>query len=179
MSDAPRARVWVGRATYAGLCLLLMFLALLPLGMIPPAFAGPDLILAVTLAFVARRPDFVPVALLAAVFLLADLLLQRPPGLGAAVVLVVTEMLRSRAGGLRNMPFPLEWIAVALCVAAVTFGTRLILALTMTPQAPLGLSLIQMVMTILCYPLVVALARLLFGVSRPAPGEVDALGHRL
>lgn len=179
MNEAPRARIWIGRSAYAGTVFVLIFLALLPLGAAPTAWAGPDLILAVTLAFVARRPDFAPVPLVAALFLTVDLLFQRPPGLGTAVVLIVTEMLRSRAGGLRNMPFPLEWAAVALCVAAVTLGCRLILAVTMTPQAPLGLSLIQMVMTILCYPLVVALSRLLFGVSRPAPGEVDGLGHRL
>ena len=92
---------------------------------------------------------------------------------------VLTEMLRNRAGSLRNAPFGVEWFTVAMVIGAVTLGNRLVLAAVVTPQAPLGLTLIQMVLTILAYPVVVALAHVVFGVSRPAPGEVNALGQRL
>ncbi|MEP4639809.1 MAG: hypothetical protein ABJZ83_15675, partial [Yoonia sp.] len=56
---------------------------------------------------------------------------------------------------------------------------RVSLTIVMTPQPPLGLTLIQMVMTIAIYPLVVVIAHFIFGVSRPAPGQTDSLGHRL
>jgi rod shape-determining protein MreD len=54
-----------------------------------------------------------------------------------------------------------------------------VLTLTMMDQASLGQSMIQLVATILCYPVVVAVSRLAFGVRKPAAGEVDAYGRRL
>ena len=42
---------------------------------------GPDLLIAFAFAWSLRRPEYVPSLLLALLFLLADLLLQRPPGL--------------------------------------------------------------------------------------------------
>ena len=114
-----------------------------------------------------------------AVFLLTDLLFQRPPGLWAALVVVLTETLRSRSRGLRNVPLVLEWGTVAFGIVAITLANRLVLAIMLTPQAPLTLTLIQMVMTIMIYPVVVLVAQVLFGLTRPAPGQVDSLGHRL
>ena len=64
-------------------------------------------------------------------------------------------------------------------IAAVGLANRLALGLVMTPQAPLGLTLIQLILTIALYPAIGGLAQLLLGLRRPAQGEVDALGHRL
>jgi len=111
--------------------------------------------------------------------LLTDLLFQRPPGLWAALVLILSEAIRKRAPNIRNMPIGLEWGTVTVGIVAITLIYRLTLAILFLPQAPLGLTLIQMAMTILFYPLVVVLAHFIFGVSRPAPGQVDSLGHRL
>jgi rod shape-determining protein MreD len=179
MAETPTARRWLGRLTFLGLALLIVFAQLLPLNTIPRLWASPDLLLALTLVWVARRPDLLPVPLIALVFLVTDLLFQRPPGLWTALVLILTEIVRARAATLRNVPFPLEWMTVAAGILAVTLANRAVLAIVLTPQAPLGLTLIQTLMTVLVYPLVVGLSHVLFGVSRPAPGEVDALGHRL
>ncbi|KAA9010406.1 rod shape-determining protein MreD [Histidinibacterium aquaticum] len=176
---APLTRLWIGRGVYIALVALLIFLHLLPLDTLPSNWAPPDFILALTFAWAARRPDFVPVLLIAAVFLLTDLLYHRPPGLWTALVIVATEALRHRAQDLRAVPFPLEWATAAFAIVAVTLANRVVLGLTMTPQAPLSLTMIQMVLTVLAYPLVTGLSYLIFGVRRPAPGEVDALGHRL
>jgi rod shape-determining protein MreD len=73
----------------------------------------------------------------------------------------------------------LEWGTVAFGIVAITLANRLVLAIMLTPQAPLTLTLIQMVMTIMIYPVVVLVAQVLFGLTRPAPGQVDSLGHRL
>jgi rod shape-determining protein MreD len=73
----------------------------------------------------------------------------------------------------------MEWLTVATAIAAVTLGGRFALTIVMMPQAPLGLTLVQMVLTILAYPLAVAFAWAAFGITRPAPGEVNALGQRL
>ncbi|SHI78246.1 rod shape-determining protein MreD [Wenxinia saemankumensis] len=180
MADGPaHPRRWIGRTAFAALALVLIFLRLLPLQLVPVGWAGPNLLLAVTLVWAVRRPDYLPVSMVAAVFLLADLLFQRPPGLMAAAVVMGTEFLRRRHGQLRTMPFALEWGSVALVVIGIAFGQRLVLAAAMLPQAPMAPTMVEMALTILCYPLVTGLAYMLFGVARRAPGEVDALGHRL
>ncbi|PUB16420.1 rod shape-determining protein MreD [Yoonia sediminilitoris] len=179
MAEAPSTRVWFNRLVFVGLAFVLIVVQLVPLDMRPMIWAAPDILLAATLAWVARRPDYLPVIVIAAVFLLTDLLFQRPPGLWAALVVVLTEAIRKRARGIRNMPLLLEWGTIAFGIVAITLANRLVLAVVMTPQPPLGLTLIQMIATILSYPLVVFVAYAIFRVSRPAPGQVDGRGHKL
>lgn len=169
---------WAGRALYLALAAALLTVPLLPLDTLPRTYATPDLLLAVTAAWAARRPDTLPVLLVAGVFLLADLLLQRPPGLLTALVLIFTEWLRRRSARLRRGSFLGEWAAVGGGLAAVALADRLLLAVAMTPQPPLGLTLIQVIFTIATYPLVAGIAQVALGLRRPAQGEVDALGHR-
>jgi len=170
---------WAGRATYLALALVLLAAPLLPLNTVPQTYATPDILLAVTAAWAARRPDTLPVLVVAAVFLLADLLFQRPPGLMTALVLVLTEWLRRRSPSLRKGSFLGEWMVVGGGLAAVALANRLLLGIVFTPQAPLGLTLIQVILTIATYPLVAGIAQVALGLRRPAQGEVDALGHRL
>jgi len=151
----------------------------MPIDTLPRRWPWPDLLVVTTMVWVARRPDFAPFWVIAGLFLLTDLLFQRPPGLWAALVLILSEAIRKRAPNIRNMPIGLEWGTVTVGIVAITLIYRLTLAILFLPQAPLGLTLIQMAMTILFYPLVVVLAHFIFGVSRPAPGQVDSLGHRL
>ena len=179
MADAPTTRIWFGRLIFIVLALALIFTQLLPLNTRPTVWAAPNWLLMMTLAWVARRPDYAPIFVIAVVFFLTDLLFQRPPGLWAALVVILSEMIRKRAKGIRNMPFALEWGSVAAGIVAITLINRAALMVVMIDQAPLGLTLIQMVMTIIFYPLVVAIAHFLFGVSRPALGQVDSRGHRL
>ncbi len=173
----PR-RPWIMRALYVLIVMIVLFVRLLPLDTVPKVWAAPELALAVTFAWVLRRPEFVPPLLIALVFLLADLLLQRPPGLWAALVLIGSEALRARAPGLRDLTFPVEWLTVAITLAIMTLGNRIILGLMVVDQAPLGLSLIQMVMTLIAYPVVVLATRTVFGVRKRAPGDVDMMGTR-
>ena len=77
--------------------------------------AGPDLMLAFTFAWVLRRPDYVPVLLIAAIFLLEDMLLMRPPGLWTADRADRDrDPARSREPRPREMPFMAEWAMVAV-----------------------------------------------------------------
>lgn len=179
MAEPASARNWGGQLSWLAIAAGIMFVNLLPLNTAPRSWAGPDFLLVVTLAWIARRPEFVPAPLVALVFLLADLLFQRPPGLMAALVLVLTEMLRARSAGIRQLPFTLEWATVSLGIVIVSLTEWLVLALTLIPQPAFSLSLMETVSTALVYPFVVLLAYLVFGISRPAPGEVDSLGHRL
>lgn len=175
----PITRIWVARILFIVLSLCIIFADLLPLNTMPRSWAPPDLMLALTFVWVVRRPSFVPITLIAAIFLLADLIYLRPPGLWAAIVVVGSELLRSRAAALRNVTLPLEWATVAGVMLGAMAVNRVVLAGTVVDQAPLVLTLIQLVLTILVYPLVVAASHYLFGVRKSAPGQVDALGHRL
>ncbi len=145
----------------------------------PARWIAPDLLILITLAWVARRPSFAPALMIGAVFLLSDLLFQRPPGLWTALVLILAEILRARSRPMRTLPFWLEWATVSFGIITITMIYRFTLSMVLVPQASLGLTLVQLGATLLSYPVVVLVSYAVFGVSRPAPGEVDALGHRI
>lgn len=173
------SRGWMVRITYPLLAFVLLAAPLLPLNTVPHDYGAPDLLLAVTAAWAARRPDALPALVVAGVFLLADFLFQRPPGLYTALVLMLTESLRRRSGRLRRAAFLVEWMTVALGIAAVGLANHAILVVLATPQAPLRYTLVQIVLTVVLYPVIVGVAHAALGLRRPAQGEVDALGHRL
>ncbi len=179
MAEQREANVWLMRLLFAVLCLGMTFLHLLPLNTLPRAWAGPDVILALTFAWILRRPDYVPPALVAAIFLLGDLLFHRPPGLWAGLVLIGSEVMRNREPGLRDLTFPVEWVSVATTLAAMTLGDRIVLGIFLVDQAPLGLSIMQLVMTLVAYPVIVFVSQVLFGVRKLAPGDFDAARSRL
>jgi len=167
------------RLMFLGLAAAVFFLRILPLSTEPVAWPGPDILLCLALAWVLRRPEFVPAASIVAVFLLEDLLLMRPPGLWALLALLATEFLRDRAVVLRDIPFLVEWLMVSALMAGMLLANRLMLEIAMVPQAGLGLSLAQYLSTVAAYPLVVLVSHSVFGLRKVAPGEVDELGHRI
>lgn len=179
MAEIAQPRNWAGRAIFVGLACVLIFVQLLPLQTHPSDWAGPDLLLCMTLVWVTRRPDHVPLLLVAGLFFLLDLLLQRPPGLMAALVLILTEFLRARTGSFRSLAFGLEWGTVAIGIVAVTLANRFVLMLVMLPQAPMGLTLSQMILTILAYPVVTTLAYAALGIRRATAGEFTTFGGRV
>ena len=176
---ASPARIWSVRAIYVVISLGILLLELLPQQTMPRTFAGPDMILLLTFTFALRRPEFIPSGIVAMVMVLADLLLQRPPGLMAALTVLASQTLRNRSDGVRTLPFTVEWLTASLALCGVLIGYRIILAIFMVPQAPALLVLSQLFSTALAYPLMVLGCAVLFGVRRVAPGEVDTLGHRI
>lgn len=179
MVDQSALRLWTMRAAYVGLCLLIIFVQLMPHQTTPRWLPGPDLLLGLTFVWAVRRPEYVPALLIGAVALLADLMFQRPPGLWAALLLGGAETLKIQARGLRDQPFPMEWFSAAVVTVVVFLTYRLANAIFLVPQAGLQLSALQAAATILVYPLLVLVSHLLFGLRKSAPGEVDTLGHRL
>lgn len=139
---------------------------------------GPDLLIAFAFAWSLRRPEYVPSLLLALLFLLADLLLQRPPGLWAVLALLACENLKGRSRSLRDATFGAEWIAVAVLLTVILITNRIVLSVILVAPPQLRLSLLELGMTILVYPAVVFVTHSLMGVRRAAPGELDALGGR-
>ncbi len=179
MADTVDGRTWLHRIIFVLLAFSLIVVDLVPLDMRPTAWAAPDVLLVVTLVWVVRNPAFVPVLTIAALFLLTDLLFMRPPGLWAALVVILSEAIRRQHRDFRSMPLLVEWGTVGAGIIAITLANRLALAVVMLPQPPLGLSLIEMMFTIIIYPLVVLVAHFIFGVSRVAPGEIGRKGQLL
>lgn len=179
MVDSLRSSVWLYRLAFLGLASAFLFLKLLPLGSLAGDWPGPDILLCLIFAWVVRRPDFLPVPLIAGVLLLEDLLLMRPPGLWTALVILATEFIRSRAALTRELGFITEWLLVAGMMVALLISYRLAFAFAFLPQPAFGFALLQTLWSILCYPLVVAASRLAFDLRKPATGEVDAYGRRI
>lgn len=179
MVDPVTVRTWGYRGVFVGLVLALALARLMPSGGAMGALPGPDLILAITFAWVLRRPGYVPAWLVVALFLLLDLLLHRPPGIGALTVLLATEFLRARQALSRSLSFAMEWALVTAVMLAAVAGQQLVMGLFFVPRPPLGLDLLRALFTAAIYPLAVVATHSIFGVRKASPGEVDALGARL
>ena len=176
MVEARFTRRWTYWGLFLGLSSLIIFVKLLPLHPGPGRFPGPDVLTLFALAWVVRRPDYVPVALVAAVFLMADILFMRPPGLWTALVILGLEFLRSRLLNMRELSFLGEWLTVAGVITTMIFANAVVLTIFIVDQPGLGLALIRMIATILAYPLVVALAARAFGLKKITAGDVDQMG---
>jgi rod shape-determining protein MreD len=178
MADPVASRRLSYRALWLALSLAMMLALLMPLHPGPGRIPAPDILTLTVLAWVLRRPGYVPVVLIAGIFLLADLVFMRPPGLWTALVVLATEFLRAREPGWRDQPFLVEWWIVALVLTAMTAANTAVQALFFVDRAGLGLVVLHLAITIAAYPLIVLLTARLLGLRKAAPGEVDQLGHR-
>ncbi len=167
--------LWFYRSFFVVLAAVLIFLHLLPLDPGPGLLPGPDVLLLITLSWTILRPSLVPVWLVAAVFLVSDLLLMRPPGLWTALTILACEFLRTRRAPLMTATFFIEWLAVAGVIAAMTVANTLLLSLFAVPQPAFGLTVIRLIFTIMAYPLVVVLAGRAIGLSKSVEDR-DGLG---
>ena len=176
MTEQTLTRLWGMRLTFALVVCIILFFHLLPLDTTPRQWVGPDLLLAFACAWSLRRPDYVPSVALAGLFLLADLLLQRPPGLWAMLALLGCENLKSRARGLRDGSFASEWLTVCLVITAISLAYRAGLTITFVALPPFGLSVFELIMTLLAYPAVVAVTHWVLGVRKMQPRDFDGAG---
>lgn len=170
-------RRWIFCAGYAALLLALMLIHLVPLSVGPGRIPGPDLMLAITLAWMLRRPAFLPTPLIAVMFLLGDIFFMRPLGLHAALAVLASEFLRAREASTREQTFVAEWIMVSGLLIAIFLTERIVLSLFLVEQVALGLTLFQAIATLLVYPLIVFASRLLFGISKMSASEAEAGGR--
>lgn len=196
MIDGATREVWLHRIVFVALALVFLFLRLLPMGASQPGgcgpqdswclatawlwrMPGPDLLLCIIFAWTMRRPDYLPTLLIAAVVLTEDIVLLRPPGLWTALVVIGSEFIRSRVALTRELNFGVEWLLVSALMVAMLIVYRLCFSVVLLPQPPFGFALVQVIWSILCYPVVVFLSRVVLHLYKPAMGEVDAYGRRL
>ena len=177
MTGETPARLWLMRAAFVALALVILFANLLPIETAAPqGWAGADLVMIFAMAWSLRRPDYVPALLLACVFLLSDLLLQRPPGLWAMLMLLACERLKAQAHTLRDAGPPAEYLSVGVLIILIYLANRLILSLMLIDLPSLGLYLLQMIVTMLAYPLAVFVTHVFMGVRKVAPSEAAGAG---
>lgn len=174
---ADLLQIWGMRLAFVLIAVVIVFFHLLPLNPAPSLWANPDLLTTLVFAWAVRRPAYTPILLVAGVMLLADLMLQRPPGLWAALVVCAAEWLKSRERRQRETTFILEWLTVASTLVVMTILYRMVLALFIFAPGAALLGAVQVVTTILVYPAVVGVSYFLFGVRRIAPGDVDQSGR--
>jgi rod shape-determining protein MreD len=176
MTEARLTRRIVAGAAFAGIAAAMVLVKLLPLGLNAGGWPVPDLLMCLLVAWMIRRPDLLPMPLVAAVFLWADMMLMRPPGLWAALAVLAGEWLRNRQRGLRAAPLVAEpGLLVALMVAMV-LAHWAVLALLFVDQPRLGQQLLQVPVTVLAYPVVAALLQLGLGLRRRP--VVEGFGRR-
>jgi rod shape-determining protein MreD len=179
MGDFWRQETLVFRTLFLVLALFLLFVRLLPLGSAPGALPGPDLMICLIMAWIVRRPDFLPMPLILVVILAEDLILMRPPGLWTALMVIATESLRSRIALTRELNLLVEWVLISGVMLGMMLAYRLTLGLAFVPQAPFGFVIVQLLWSIAIYPVVVGLSRLALDLRKPATGEIDDFGRRL
>ncbi|WP_439524753.1 rod shape-determining protein MreD [Marivita sp.] len=179
MMDSGLLHLWGMRLLFVLMALLVLFFHLLPLNPAPSQWASPDVLVAMVFAWSVRRPDYVPILLVAAVMLLADMMLQRPPGLWSVLVVCAAEWLKSRERRQRETTFVLEWLTFASTLIVITVLYRAVMMILILAPGTLTLSLVQVLMTIAIYPVIVGVSYFLFGVRRAAPGDMDRLGRTL
>ncbi len=174
MARSPAANRWIYGAAYVGAASVIILLRILPTDLGPNGYPGPDLLLCLTFAWVLRRPHFVPVFLIAPVFLMTDILYLRPPGLWTALVILAAEYLRSRESALRELPLAAELGLVSVVLILVHLANYLVLLIFAVPHGPLGLVVLQTIASLIAYPMIVILARLVFKVDKMSPADVEA-----
>ncbi len=178
MIDRLTLHRWLYTALLLALCACMVFVRLLPLNPGPDRLPGPDLILALCMAWVMRRPDYVPVLLVAGVFLLTDMLFQRPPGLHTVLVILALEVLRRQEPASRELPFAVEWAMVTAVLALILLAERSVLTVLFVDQVSFGRSVLHLLMTAAAYPLVVLVSAHLLGVRRITAAEAELLRRR-
>ncbi|WP_022704039.1 hypothetical protein [Pseudorhodobacter ferrugineus] len=179
MITDSRNNVWLYRLGFVAIALALLFFKMLPLGSVAGDWPGPDLLLCLMLAWVTQRPDHLPTGLIAVVVLAEDMMLMRPPGLWTALVVLATEFLRARSALTRELGFAAEWLLIAGVMVAMLLSYRLAFTIAFMTQPGFGFAFAQTVGSIVMYPVIVWLLRVILHLRKPAAGEVDAMGRRL
>ena len=83
---------------------------------------------------------------------------------------------KARAAGLRDSSFAAEWLAVSIVVAAVALAYRAAMMITLVDLPGFGLTIFELIMTVLFYPVAVAITHFLLGVQKVAPGDREIGG---
>ena len=94
------------------------------------------------------------------------------------LALIACEQMKKQSRSLRDASLATELVSAALWIVGIGIAYRLVLAILLVEVPQLSPALIQIVVTVLAYPLVVAVTHAVMGVRKPAPGDIDGKGVR-
>ena len=153
---------------------VLVFVKILPLNTVPKEWTVPDVILCVTLVWCLRRPLGAPILLIAALFLLQDIIFQRPIGLIAALATLMCEWAKRQALRTEEFPFIIEWITAAIAMIAIFILGQAITRMSLIETPSTWIFAKELVLTILAYPLITLLCRYGLGLRTHQVTEFEA-----
>lgn len=163
-----RLDLWARRTLPAGLSLVLVILAAVPLPVPGYSSIVPMLALASVFFWAVHHPRLLPPAVVFAVGLVQDALTGAPMGLGAVVLLAVYGVTVSQRRYFHNRSFIQVWVGfMVVAVAAAALGW-LLTVIMVGAFAPPRAAIFQYFLTIALYPLV---TWLLHGAQRLMPTE--------
>lgn len=164
------------RSLFLLCCIGVVFVKLLPLSTQPASIPGPDLLFCLIAVWVMRNPLWAPVLIIVVVQLFADILFLRPLGLWSALSLVAFEFLRQHSLGQSDISFLREVFLVSITFVGLVLLNAMVFSAFGIPHASAKLTVLHIVVTLLCYPLVFLATHYLLGVRRAKPGERDTGG---
>lgn len=165
MNLAPQ--IWLYRGLFLILGLLAIAYPLLPLQFTPDRLATPDLLLALTLAWVVRQPQSAPFFLVAGLALLADAVLMRPMGLWALLVVLASEVVRFSYRAVQERGIVMEFALAAGLLVAMVVVQSFLLWLSFSQSLDLPRVVQFVMLTLVCYPVMVLFLHYILRVRKP------------
>ncbi|TDL75993.1 rod shape-determining protein MreD [Palleronia sediminis] len=162
------------RLLFLAMAALVIFVRILPFRIGTAPVPAPELLTLTTFAWVIRRPEYAPVALIALVHLTADILFMRPLGLWTILVVLGCEYLRKHSNIPSELPFPVEWVMVTMTLATMIAAGMLVQAVLLVPQPSIGANALQLIVSAAAYPIVVVVTAFGLGVRPAGVAERDA-----
>ncbi len=179
MEDISAFRLWIHRTGFLGIGLVSVLWSVIPFDLSAEALPDPDLFYCLTMAFLVRRPEYVPIWTVFVVFFMRDVLTLAPLGLSTLMIIIASEVVRTNVQAFREYIFGLEWLWVATMFTIITLIQNTVLTLTFADTPRLVEQVPLILFTVLAYPVIVWVIRYVFRITRPRPGESDAWGKRL
>lgn len=141
--------------------------SILPMSLTPSSSAFPDLLFPVVIAWVIRHPTTAPIFLVVMLGILADVMMMRPIGLWALMLLMSSEAIRLAERTFRDIPFLLEWFYVGALFTILMLLQNLLLFISFSSLYDAGDIVIHIVFSVAFYPLIVLVLRWMVGIRRP------------
>lgn len=147
--------LFIRRVLFVFMALLCIALPLISLDYSVDRRVPPDLFYVLCVAWLIRDDRTPSLPVIIALALLADVILMRPIGLGALLMLGVSETVRNNIRILRDQDVITEWIIATLGIGAMLVVQNVILTLAFANRLSLGQIGKMTLATGLCYPVVV------------------------
>ncbi|NOR61639.1 MAG: hypothetical protein GQ535_03980 [Rhodobacteraceae bacterium] len=175
MKASPK--IWFFRGLFLLFGLLAIAYPILPLQFTPERWPAPEILFALTMAWVVRQPQSAPFLLIALLAIVADAVLMRPMGLWALLLLVASETVRFSYRAIQERGLMMEFSMVAALFLAMLILQNLLLWVSFSQSLEVARMLQFGVLTLLCYPVMVAFLHYIIRVRKPdTANRPDRLG---